>query len=112
MGGRSVGWVTGRQKAYLGIRGTALAMFVSSWTVLPPGALAGGVAIAAGVIGLATCIGVNAGGPGERAGAAVQGVRYERVRAPQGDWPPYAEDRVVDGEVLHEEVVRPDSPAT
>ena len=96
--------MTGRQKAYLSIRGTAALMFVSSWTVLPPGGLAGGVAIAAGVIGLATCIGVNAGGPGERAGAAVQGVRYERVRAPQGDWPPYEDDRVIEGEVLREEV--------
>lgn len=96
--------MTGRQKAYLGIRGAAAAMFVSSWAVLPPGGLAGAVAITAGVIGLATCIGVNAGGPGERAGATVEGVRYERVRAPQGDWPPYPPDQVVEGEVLREEV--------
>lgn len=94
--------MTGRQKAYLGIRGGAAMMFVSSWTVIPPGGLAGGVAIAAGIIGLATCIGVNAGGPGERAGARLQAQHYEQVRPPQGDWPPYAPDRVVDGEVLAE----------
>jgi hypothetical protein len=103
--------VTGRQKAYLGIRGAAALMFVSSWAVLPPGGLAGGVAIAAGIIGLATCIGVNAGGPGERAGATTQRARYERARAPQGDWPPYAEDRIVDGEVLAQRVVPQDPPA-
>lgn len=109
--GRSVGGVTGRQKAYLGIRGTALALFVSSWTVLPPGGLAGGVAILAGVVGMATCIGVNAGGPGERAGARVQSVRSERVRPPQGDWPPYTEDRIVDGQVLEQHLTPEDPPA-
>lgn len=103
--------MTGRQKAYLGIRGGAVVMFVSSWTVIPPGGLAGGVAIAAGIIGMATCIGVNAGGPGERAGARVQSQRYEQVRPPQGDWPPYQEDRIVDGVVLEEHVTKLDPPA-
>jgi hypothetical protein len=98
--------VTGRQKAYFGIRGVAVAAFVMSWTVLPPGGLAAGVAISAGVVGILTCIGVNAGGPGERAGARVQVQHLEKVRPPQGDWPPYEEDRIVDGEL----VTPPDRP--
>ena len=92
--------MTGRQKAYFGIRGLAVTAFVCSWAVLPPGGLAAAVAISAGVVGLLTCIGVNAGGPGEQAGAHAQSMHYEKVRPPQGDWPPYAEDRIVDGEVV------------
>lgn len=98
--------MTGRQKAYFGIRGVALIAFVLSWSVIPPGGFAAGVAIAAGITGLLTCIGVNAGGPGERAGAQVEAAHLERVRPPQGDWPPYDEDRIVDGEVV-QPVVRP-----
>jgi hypothetical protein len=96
--------VTGRQRAYFAIRGSAVVLFVASWSVVPPGALAGGMAITAGIIGMATCIGVNAGGPGERAGARMQSSRFERVRPPQGDWPPYDEDQIVDGEVLSETI--------
>ena len=92
--------MTARQKAYYGIRAVALLGFVLAATVLPSGVPAGIVAGAAGVVGLLTCIGVNAGGPGERAGAREEGVRYERTRAPQGDWPPYPVDRVVEGEVV------------
>ena len=92
--------MTGRQKAYFGIRGLAVIAFVMSWAVMPSGGPAAAVAILAGIAGILTCIGVNAGGPGERAGARVQEVRYERVRPPQGDWPPYEEDRVVDGELV------------
>ena len=92
--------MTGRQKAYFGIRGLAVVAFILSWTVLPPGGLAAGVAIGAGVVGIFTCIGVNAGGPGERAGARVQTQRLEKVRPPQGDWPPYEEDMIVEGEVV------------
>lgn len=99
--------MTGREKAYFGIRGVALVAFVMSWAVLPPGMLAAAVAITAGIAGILTCIAVNAGGPGERAGARVQASRLEKVRPPQGDWPPYTEDRIVDGEVV-EEVTPPD----
>ena len=95
--------MTGRQQAYLGIRVAALATFVLAATVLPSGVPAGIVAAAAGVAGLLTCIGVNAGGPGEQAGAREEGVRYDRARAPQGDWPPYPEDLVVEGEIVPRE---------
>lgn len=95
--------MTGRAKAYFGIRVLALTGFVLAATVLPSGVPAGIVAAAAGVVGLLTCIGVNAGGPGERAGAREEGVRYDKARAPQGDWPPYPVDKVVDGEVVSEE---------
>ncbi|MFN2537779.1 MAG: hypothetical protein ABR549_06450 [Mycobacteriales bacterium] len=95
--------MTGRQKAYYGIRAAALLVFILAALLMPSGVPAGIAAGAAGIIGLLTCIGVNAGGPGERAGALEQGVRYEKVRAPQGDWPPYPDDKVVDGEVLKEQ---------
>jgi len=102
--------VTGREKAYFGIRGVALVAFVMSWAVLPPGMLAAGVAMAAGLAGILTCIAVNAGGPGEKAGARVQASHLEKVRPPQGDWPPYTEDRIVDGEVVDR--VRPPDQRT
>jgi hypothetical protein len=92
--------VTGRQKAYFLIRGGAVVAFVLSWSVMPPGGLAAAVAIAAGMVGILTCIGVNAGGPGERAGARAEGAHLERMRPPQGDWPPYEEDRIVEGELV------------
>jgi hypothetical protein len=92
--------VTGRQKAYFGIRGVAVIAFILSWSVLPPGGLAATVAIVAGMCGLFTCIGVNAGGPGERAGARIESAHLEKVRPPQGDWPPYEEERIVDGELV------------
>lgn len=95
--------MSGRVKAYYGIRVLALVGFVLAATVLPSGVPAGIVAAAAGVIGLLTCIGVNAGGPGEQAGAREEGVRYERSRAPQGDWPPYPDDKVVEGEIVPRE---------
>src|SRR4051812_13543869 len=97
--------MTARQKAYYGIRATALLVFILAAVVLPSGLLAGFVAGGAGIVGLLTCIGVNAGGPGEQAGALEQGVRYERSRAPQGDWPPYDEDKVVEGEVVEGETL-------
>jgi hypothetical protein len=92
--------VTGRQKAYLGLRGSAALLFVISATVLPHGLPAVLGCAVAGMGGILTCLGVNAGGPGERAGALQQGVRYERARAPQGDWPPYPDDQVIDGEIV------------
>lgn len=95
--------MTGRVKAYYGIRVAALTCFVLAATVLPSGVPAGIVAAAAGIAGLLTCIGVNAGGPGEQAGAREEGVRYEQSRAPQGDWPPYPDGKVIDGEVLKDQ---------
>ena len=97
---RTVRHVTARQKAYYGIRLSALICFVLAALVMPSGVPAGIVAGAAGVIGMLTCLGVNAGGPGEQAGAREEGVRFEKSRPPQGDWPPYEETKVVEGEVV------------
>jgi hypothetical protein len=99
--------VTGRQKAYYGIRGAAVVAFVMSWAVMPPGIGAAAVAMTAGMAGMLTCIGVNAGGPGEQAGARAESMHLEKVRPPQGDWPPYDEERIVDGEL----VTPPDPPS-
>jgi hypothetical protein len=99
--------VTGRQKAYFGIRGLAVTAFICSWAVMPPGGGAAAVAIGAGMVGIFTCLGVNAGGPGEQAGARVETMHFEKLRPPQGDWPPYEEDRIVDGEL----VTPPDRPS-
>jgi hypothetical protein len=91
--------VTGRQKAYFGFRGASAGLFLLSATVLT-GTAAVICCFAAGFGGLLTCLGVNAGGPGERAGARVQQVQWDRARAPQGDWPPYDDSKVIDGELL------------
>jgi hypothetical protein len=92
--------MNGRQKTYFAIRGGAAGLFFLSATVLPhglPAVLGCGIA---GAASLLTCIGVNAGGPGEQAGALAQGVRYDKERAPQGDWPPYDPELIIDGEVV------------
>lgn len=107
LGRRIVTGVTGRQKAYLSVRGSAVGLFVLSATVFPPGIPAALCAMAAGLVGILTCIGVNAGGPGEAAGARLQAMHLEQVRPPQGDWPPYDEKQIVDGEL----VIPPDRPA-
>jgi hypothetical protein len=99
-GGRTVRSMTPRQKAYLAFRGGAAGVFLLSATVLPHGAPAVVGCVLAGMGSILTCIGVNAGGPGEQAGARVQGHEYEKVRAPQGDWPPYPESKIVDGEIV------------
>ena len=96
---RTVEVVNGRHKAYFVFRGSSAGIFLLSATVLPRGAPAVVGCIVAGMGGVLTCIGVNAGGPGERAGGRVEGVRYDSVRAPQGDWPPYDPAKVVDGEL-------------
>ncbi|MCW2669407.1 MAG: hypothetical protein JWO27_1304, partial [Frankiales bacterium] len=44
-------------------------VFLLAALVMPSGVAAGLAAGGAGVVGLLTCIAVNAGGPGERAGA-------------------------------------------
>ena len=92
--------MTRRQKAYFAFRGSSAGLFLVSATLLPRGAPAVIGAIAAGMGGILTCIGVNAGGPGEQAGARHEEQTYQRVRPPQGDWPPYDESKVVEGEVL------------
>ena len=96
---RTVHVVNGRHKAYFVFRGSSAGIFLLSATVLPRGAPAIVGCIVAGLGGILTCIGVNAGGPGERAGSRVEGLRYDKLRAPQGDWPPYDRSRVVEGEL-------------
>jgi hypothetical protein len=103
--------VTGRQKSYLLLRGSGAFLFIFASTVLPRGVPAAIVAMTGGVIALLTCIGVNAGGPGEQAGAHLEHMNLEKVRPPQGDWPPYTDDMVVEGEVLNSSVRSPEKPA-
>ena len=64
-------------------------VFVLAATVLPRGVPAALVVVAAGVVGLASCLFANAGSPGEQAGARAQDRWFDSLRAPQGDWPPY-----------------------
>jgi hypothetical protein len=90
----------GRVGTYLAIRGGAAVVFLLASIVLPRGVPAALFVMAAGLVAVFTCIGVNAGGPGERAGAVVQDRWLEGARAPQGDWPPYDPDRVVEGELV------------
>jgi hypothetical protein len=89
-----------RQKTYLALRGAAALVFVLAAVVLPRGAPAGVLAMAAGLVAVMTCLGTNAGGPGERAGAVAQDRWFDSVRPPQGDWPPFPDDRVVEGELV------------
>ena len=87
-----------RQKGYFAFRGASAALFLVSATILPHGAPAVIGCLVAGIGGLLSCIGANAGGPGEMQGAAAEQVVYDRTRAPQGDWPPFPEERIVEGE--------------
>ena len=79
----------GRQLTYYAIRAVALVVFVLGATVMEPGVPAALVVMAAGIAAVATCFGVGAGGPGERAGARPQDRYFDSLQAPQGDWPPY-----------------------
>jgi hypothetical protein len=88
---------------YYSLRAGATVAFLLSAFVLPRGALAGAVCIGAGLVAVLSGIGANAGGPGEQAGARRQMDHYERVRAPQGDWPPFDEGRDIEGEVVKPE---------
>lgn len=97
---RTVQAMTPRQKAYLALRGGSAGIFLFSATVLPHGAPAVIGALIGGMGGILTCFAVNAGGPGERAGARAERVAYESRRAPQGDWPPFPPEKVVDGETV------------
>lgn len=90
-----------RHALYFAVRGAALLLFVLAATVLPRGVPAGTVILLAGVIGVGSCLFVNAGSPGEQAGARPQDRWFDSLRAPQGDWPPY------DPAVLPEATVRP-----
>ncbi len=92
--------VDGRVRRYLMLRGGAAVLFLMSSVVLPHGVPAGLCVMAAGLIAVFTCIGINAGGTGERAGAVPQDRWFDTVRAPQGDWPPFPPERVVDGELV------------
>jgi len=77
-----------RVQTYLIIRAVAAAAFLLA-VVLPPGLPAALLIVGAGIAAVATCFGVNAGGPGERAGARPQDRWFDAHSAPQGDWPPY-----------------------
>lgn len=91
--------MTRRQQAYFAFRGSSAGVFLLSATVLPRGAPAVIGCLVAGMGGILTCLAVNAGGPGERAGARAERIVYDRSRAPQGDWPPFDETKVIDGEL-------------
>lgn len=92
--------VSRRQATYYTMRAIATVAFLLSVFVLPRGAIAAAVCIGAGVVAVLSGIGANAGGPGEQAGSRRQMDHYERVRAPQGDWPPFDPSRDIDGEVV------------
>lgn len=96
---RTVGRVR-RQTTYLAVRGGAATLFLVSAVALPRGPVAGIAVMVAGLIAVLACFGVTAGGPGERAGSVAQGLHLDGVRPPQGDWPPYEPDRVVEGELV------------
>ena len=97
----------GRKVTYFSLRGVAVVAFLASATVMPRGAAAAGVCIGAGVVAVLAGIGVNAGGPGERAGARRQMDTYESIRPPQGDWPPFDPARDVEGEIVRPDVTPP-----
>ena len=82
------------------LRGAAALGVLLSATVLPRGGVAALVCVVSGLLAVLTCIGVNAGGPGEQSGSAPFERAYEKIRPPQGDWPPYTPDRVVEGELV------------
>lgn len=88
--------LSARQKGYLAVRGGAGLVFVGAAALGPTGPATGFVCLAAGLVGMLTCVGTNAGGPGEQAGARHEQRRVARFRAPQGDWPPYDPTRVTD----------------
>lgn len=89
-----------REIAYFTLRGLAALGVVLSMTVLPRGLPAALICVVSGVLAVLTCIGVNAGGPGEQSGSAPFQRAYDRVRPPQGEWPPYDPAKVVDGELV------------
>jgi hypothetical protein len=96
-----------RKVTYFSLRAGAVVAFLLSAFVLPRGAPAALLCMGAGAVAVLAGIGVNAGGPGEQAGARQQMEHKESIRPPQGDRPPFDEDRVVDGEVVRPDVTPP-----
>lgn len=86
-----------RKTAYFTLRGLA-ALGVVGASLLPSGLPAALLCIGCGLLAVLTCVGVNAGAAGEQAGSRAQARAYDRLRAPVGDWPPYApgDQRVVE----------------
>lgn len=89
--------LTPRHVVYFSLRGLAALGVLVSATVVPRGLPAALLCMACGLLAVLTCVGVNAGATGERAGARAQDRAYQRIRPPQGEWPPYDPGRVVDG---------------
>jgi len=105
--------VTGRQLAYFSVRGVAAVAFVLGATVLPRGLPSALVCLAAGLAAVGSCLGVGAGGPGERAGARPQDRYFDSVTPPQGDWPPYQVDPSYDDPpARHPDATRQVPPAS
>lgn len=92
---------------YFSLRAGAVVAFLLSALVMPRGAPAAAVCLGAGAVAVLAGIGVNAGGPGERAGSRTVTDYYASIRPPQGDWPPFDADRVVEGEVVRPDVTPP-----
>ncbi len=91
--------VPGRKVTYFSLRAVALAGFLFAAFVMPRGGAAGAVCLVAGAVAVLSGIGVNAGGPGERAGARTTSDYFSSISPPQGAWPPFDPDRVVEGEL-------------
>ena len=100
--------MTRRHVTYFVLRGAAALVFVAAGLLMPPGVPAAMVIMGAGIVGVLTCVGTNAGAVGEREGSRAQQRWLESVRAPQGEWPPY-HSSTVDGEVVRrsEATLRP-----
>ena len=99
-----------RIAVYLTVRLGCLAAFVLAGLVLPRGIPAALVIVVAGVVAVMTCFGINAGGPGERAGARPQDRWFDSHLAPQGDWPPYDHAELTPHELTPEATrLRPDA---
>ena len=95
--------LTRRHVTYFVLRGLAAGGVLLSATVVPRGLPAALLGMAGGLLAVLTCVGVNAGATGERAGSRAQDRALERIRPPQGTWPPYDPGRVVDGELVRPE---------
>ncbi len=92
--------LTRRHVAYFALRGLAAAGVLVSATLVPPGLPAALLCMGSGLLAVLTCIGVNAGGPGEQLGSRAQWRAYERIRAPQGQWPPYDDSYLRETELV------------
>lgn len=88
-----------RKWTYFSLRAVALTAFLLAAFVLPRGAPAAAVVMVAGAVAVLAGIGVNAGGPGEQAGARTTSDYFSSIAPPQGDWPPFDPSRIVEGEL-------------